>query len=116
MKIELHGLELRGFHGVNDDERRDGQSFLFDVTLDVPEPAADSIDATIDYRAVRDCVREISDGEAFQLLETLAAKVAEAIVARFPVDAVEVRVRKPGIAWAEWTAVTASRAQPRRSM
>jgi dihydroneopterin aldolase len=111
MKVELHGLEVHGFHGVNENERRDGQAFLFDVTLDVQEPAADTIDATVDYRAVRDCVREISDARAFQLLETLAVAIAEAIVAGFPVDAVEVRVRKPGIAWAEWAGVTASRSR-----
>ena len=109
MKIEIHGLELHGFHGVNDAERRDGQSFLFDVTLEVDEPSADTIDATVDYRAVRDCVREISDARAYQLLETLVAKVADAIVARFAVHSAEVRVRKPGIAWAAWTGVTASR-------
>jgi dihydroneopterin aldolase len=111
MKIEIRGLELHGFHGVNEDERRDGQTFLFDVTLEVQEPVADTIDATVDYRAVRDCVRETSDAEAFRLLESLAAAIADAIIARFAVDAVDVRVRKPGIAWAEWTAVTASRSR-----
>jgi dihydroneopterin aldolase len=111
MKIEIHGLELNGFHGVNEEERRDGQTFLFDVTLDVQEPAADTIDATVDYRAVRDCVRDISDGQVFHLLETLVAAIADEIVARFPVESAEVRVRKPGIAWAEWTGVTASRSR-----
>ena len=111
MKVEIHGLELHGFHGVNEDERRDGQTFLFDVTLEVEEPDADTIDATVDYRAVRDCVREISDGEPFRLLETLSAAVADAIAARFPVESVDVRVRKPGIAWADWTGVTASRSR-----
>jgi len=53
--------------------------------------------------------REVSDARAFHLLETLAAAVADAILARFAVESVSVRVRKPGIAWAEWTGVTASR-------
>ena len=111
MKVEIHGLELHGFHGVNEDERSEGQTFLFDVTLEVQEPVADTIDATVDYRAVRDCVLEVSDAQAFRLLETLAAATADAIVGRFPVEAVEVRVRKPGIAWAEWAGVTASRSR-----
>ena len=111
MKVEIHGLEVRGFHGVNEDERRDGQKFLFDVTVEMQEPAADTIDATVDYRAVRDCVREVSEEHAFHLLETVAAAVADAIAERFPVDDVEVRVRKPGIAWAEWTGVTGSRSR-----
>jgi dihydroneopterin aldolase len=109
MIVEIHGLELHGKHGVNEGERRDGQTFLFDVTLEVAEPAEDTIGATVDYRAVRDCVREVSDAQAFHLLETLAAAVADTVVARFAVESVSVRVRKPGIAWAEWTGVTATR-------
>jgi dihydroneopterin aldolase len=107
--VEIHGLEVFGRHGLNEDERRDGQQFLVDVTLEVPEPAEDSIDATVDYRAVRDTVRELSDVRAYKLLESFALGAAEAIVARFAVDAATVRVRKPGIAWADWTAATASR-------
>ncbi len=110
MKVELHGVELPGFHGANEDERRDGQTFLFDVDVELPEPASDSLDATVDYRMLRDCVREISDAHAYVLLESLAIAVADAIAARFPVESVTVRVRKPGIPWAEWTAATASRA------
>jgi dihydroneopterin aldolase len=112
--VEIHGLELFGRHGVGEAERRDGQTFLFDVTLELPEPAQDSIDATIDYRRVRDIVREVSDGRAYELLESLAAATAEAIVAGAAVEAVTVRVRKPGIAWAEWTAATATRRTQQR--
>jgi dihydroneopterin aldolase len=111
--VEIHGLKVFGRHGVGEAERRDGQSFLFDVTLDFPDPAADSIDATVDYRAVRECVRETSDAGPYRLLESLAAKAAETIAARFPVDSVTVRVRKPAVSWADWTAATASR--PRSS-
>jgi dihydroneopterin aldolase len=109
--VEIHGLEVFGRHGVNEDERRDGQQFLVDVTLEVPEPAEDSIDAAVDYRAVRDTVRELSDIRSYKLLESLAQTAAEAIVARFAVDVATVRVRKPGVAWADWTAATASRAR-----
>jgi hypothetical protein len=38
-------------------ERRDGQPFLFDITLELSEPGEDEIDATVDYRGVRDAVR-----------------------------------------------------------
>ncbi len=111
MIVEIHGLEVVGRHGVGEDERRDGQPFLFDVTLEVGEPDADAIDATVDYRAVRDTVRELSDARSYKLLESLAGAAADAIVTRFAVDSVTVRVRKPGIAWADWTAATASRAR-----
>lgn len=109
MIVEVHGLELFGRHGANDDERRDGQTFLFDVTLEISEPAADSLDATIDYRLVRDIVRRVSDAESYVLLESLAAATAEAISRELATRKVRVRVRKPGIAWAEWTGVTCER-------
>ena len=109
MIVEIHGLEIFGRHGVGEAERRDGQVFLFDVTLDVAEPAEDAIGATVDYRAVRDTLHELSDARSYKLLESLAAAAAEAIVTRHLVASATVRVRKPGVAWAEWTAATASR-------
>ena len=95
MRIEITGITLQGRHGVLDHERRDGQSFTFDVSLTVDEPAADEIDATVDYRDVVASVRGISDGTAFQLLESLAAAVADELMRRFPITAVSVRVGKP---------------------
>jgi 7,8-dihydroneopterin aldolase/epimerase/oxygenase len=109
MIVEVHGLELFGRHGVNDDERRDGQTFLFDVTLEIAEPEEDAIEATIDYRLVRDIVRAVNDAESYRLLETLAAAVADALNSELRVQRVRVSVRKPGIAWAEWTGVTCER-------
>ena len=109
MIVEVHGLELFGRHGVNDDERRDGQTFLFDVTLEIKEPKDDAIDATVDYRRVRDIVTDVNEAKSYRLLETLAAAVADALNAELPVKRVRVSVRKPGIAWAEWAGVTCER-------
>ena len=95
--IELHGLELRGRHGVLDEERERGQRFLFDLEVDVPAPAEDAIEAAVDYRDLAAAVREISDGRDYVLLETLARDVAEALLARFPASRVRVRVRKPEV-------------------
>jgi dihydroneopterin aldolase len=58
---------------------------------------------------VRDLVRGVSDGESYQLLETLAAAVADALNAELRVKRVRVTVRKPGVVWAEWTGVTCER-------
>jgi dihydroneopterin aldolase len=109
MIVEVHGLELFGRHGVNDDERRDGQTFLVDVTLEIAEPKEDAIEATIDYRLVRDIVRGVNDAESYRLIETLAAALADALNTELRVKGVRVTVRKPGIAWAEWTSVTCER-------
>lgn len=96
--IELVGLEVFGRHGVEDAEREDGRVFLYDVALVVPEPAADELASTVDYRAVAACVREVSDARSYKLIESLVAAVADELAARFPAERVRVTVRKPGIA------------------
>ena len=95
--VEIEALELFGYHGVHEDEQRHGQRFLFDIAYDVSDaPLSD----------------DISDGRRFNLLEALAAAVADALLARFPVRRVRVRVRKPdvklGFAVA-WTAASVER-------
>jgi len=107
--VEAHGIEVFGRHGVNESERREGQTFFVDVVLDLPEPAEDAVTATVDYRRVRDIVHDVNAAATFQLLETFAAAVADSIREQLPVARVQGRVRKPGIAWAEWTAVTVER-------
>ena len=96
MILELEGLEIFGHHGVLHEERRDGQTFLYDISLEVGEAAvSDRIEDAVDYREVANCVREVSDARQFNLIEALAGSVADALVARFEVDLVRVRVRKP---------------------
>ena len=109
MNVVVHGLELFGRHGVNDDERRAGQTFLVDVTLRVRAPATDTIDATVDYRRVREIATAVNDATSYRLLETFAAAIADALLDELDVEHVAVRVRKPGISWAEWTAATVER-------
>ena len=100
MTIELHGIELHGFHGVLEPERREGQRFLVDVDLDLADETAattDRIEDAVDYREVVDTVAEVSEGHAYHLLEAFATAIAEALTARFPVTRVRVRVRKPDV-------------------
>ena len=108
--IELYGLELRGYHGVLEEERRDGQRFLYDLWLDVGDGVgSDRIEEAADYRDVVACVREVNDVPR-QLLEALAASLADALVARFALERVRVRVRKPDVGLpVEFSAVTVER-------
>ena len=119
MRIELHGIELHGYHGVLEHERREGQRFLFDVELEVGEAgASDRIEDAVDYREVLACVHEVSDGRAYHLLEALASALADGLLTRFPVERVKVRVRKPDVVLAspvEFAAVSAERVRPSRS-
>jgi dihydroneopterin aldolase len=117
VKVELRGLELYGYHGVLEQERRDGQRFVYDVELEVgARGASDRLEDAIDYREVAAAVREVNDGPPFRLLEALATTVADALVARFPAERVRVRVRKPEVRPAgvevEFSAVTVERPAP----
>jgi 7,8-dihydroneopterin aldolase/epimerase/oxygenase len=111
--VELEGLEVFGRHGVLDEERRDGQTFIYDVTLELGEEAArsDRIEDAVDYREIAAVVRQVSDGREYHLLEGLAAAVADAITERFDVSRVRVRVRKrrPAGVGAAFAAATAER-------
>ena len=113
MIVELIGLEVFGHHGVDDDEREAGRPYLYDVALEIDEPRLDTLQSTVDYRAVAASVREVSDGREFRLIESLAAAVADELAARFPAARVRVRVRKPGIRPAglavDYSAATAER-------
>ena len=98
LTVELAGVRLFGYHGVEEEERRVGQPFVFDVWLDVPDTAlSDRIEDAVDYREVAAAVREISDGRSFRLLEALAGAIADTLVDRFPVTRARVRVRKPEV-------------------
>ena len=115
MTIELHGIVLHGFHGVLEEERRDGQRFLVDVELDLEHEQAarsDRIEEAVDYREVVARVRQVSDAHAYHLLEAFASAIADALVADWPVTVVRVRVRKPDVALdppVEYAAVSVER-------
>jgi len=111
IEIEIAGLEVFGYHGVEEAERRNGQTFLFDLWLRVGDAVlSDRIEDAVDYRLVVEAVRKVSDSEAFHLLEALAAAVADTVAAQFEIEHVRVRVRKPAVALpVEHTAVTVTR-------
>ena len=95
--VEVTGLEIAGRHGVDDWERETEQSFVYDLELELAEPASDRIEETVDYREVVELVRAVSESRQFQLLESIAAAVADALLDRFPLERARVRVRKPQV-------------------
>jgi dihydroneopterin aldolase len=109
--VELSGLEVFGRHGVLPEERA-GQTFLYDVEVETSDGAlSDRIEDAVDYREVAEIVRVVSEGNRFNLLEALAAAIADVLLARFDAERVRIRVRKPapyGIA-AAWSAATVER-------
>ncbi len=97
-RIELRGLRVRGHHGVFDHEKRDGQDFLIDVTvwMDLAAAAAsDDLADTLDYGALAQTAADIVAGPPRDLIETVAAEIADAVLSDGRVAAVEVTVHKP---------------------
>lgn len=115
--IEIQGLELLGYHGALEEERKKGQRFVFDITLAVHDAGirTDQLRDTVDYTQVAARVRYVSDGRRFNLIEALAAAVADDLLESFPASVVRVRVRKPEVKLddpAEYTAATVERGRP----
>ncbi|WP_345215214.1 2-amino-4-hydroxy-6-hydroxymethyldihydropteridine diphosphokinase [Georgenia halophila] len=97
-RIRLTGLRAVGRHGVLATERETGQVFLADVVLHLDTGAAarsDDLAATVSYSEVAEDVVGVLDGDPVDLVETLADRIAAAVLARPGVRAVDVTVHKP---------------------
>ncbi len=96
--IFVTDLRVRTVVGIWEWERRMPQIVSFDLQMaaDVRSAAQrDRIDATLDYKAVAKRVTSFVEASGFQLVETLAERVAEVIMSEFAVRWVRVAVRKP---------------------
>ena len=109
--VELKGLEVYGHHGAYAEEQVTGQPFWFDVELAVGERGADDdLGCAVDYTEVAAAFREVNERRRFDLLEALAAAVADELGRRFDVERVVVKVRKrPAGLPVEWAAATVRR-------
>jgi dihydroneopterin aldolase len=97
-RVAVRGIRAFGRHGVLPEERRDGQEFVVDVAMSFdtrPAAAADDLARTVDYSAMAQGVVAIVSGEPVDLIETLAGRIADQVLADPRVDEVEVSVHKP---------------------
>ena len=98
-RIQIHDLLLRTIIGINEEERRNRQDVLINITLYADTRAAgasDEIEDAVNYRTITKQVIGCVEGSSFHLVEKMAAEIA-AICLRDPrVEAVDVRVEKPG--------------------
>jgi 7,8-dihydroneopterin aldolase/epimerase/oxygenase len=97
-RITLTGLRVRGYHGVFEHEKRDGQDFLIDVTvwMDLTAAAAsDDLTQTMHYGELAERVASIVAGDPRDLIETVAGDIADEVLMDERVREVEVTVHKP---------------------
>ncbi len=97
-RIALNGLRVRGHHGVYEHEKQDGQEFVVDavVWLDLgPAAAGDDLRRTVNYGELAERAAAIVAGTPRDLVETVAAEIADAVLTEQPAQAVEVTIHKP---------------------
>lgn len=99
-RIEIRGLRAYGTHGVYEEERELGQDFLVDVTLHVDlskAEASDSLHDTVDYGKLTTELADAVERTRFDLIEALAGHLAEIVLQRDGVQAVDLRIAKPDV-------------------
>lgn len=117
VSIHIRGLEVFGYHGVHEEERRLGQRFVVDVDLDLlacPGVASDALDGTVDYAALTAAVADIVAGPPSRLIEHLAGRIADLALDHPLADRVTVGIDKPQVALPHQVRATGVRLQRRR--
>ena len=97
--IFLHDLRIETVVGIWDWERKIRQTVSVDLEMggDIRRAAeSDRIEATLNYKAVAKRVQQFVAESSFQLVETLAEKIASLVLDEFEVPWIRVRVSKPG--------------------
>ena len=97
-RIDLRGIAAHGHHGVFDHERRDGQTFVADVSLgvDLAEAAEnDDLAATVDYGTITQGIHEIITGDPSDLIESVALRMVDLCLSHPLVRWASVTVHKP---------------------
>ncbi len=98
--LRVEGLSLPARIGVYPRERTRRQTLGFALAFEVAAGTAarsDQVRDTVDYAAALETITAVLARQHFQLIETVAESVAEALLLRFACAAVTVRVFKPGV-------------------
>jgi D-erythro-7,8-dihydroneopterin triphosphate epimerase len=98
-QIVIKDLLLRTIIGINEEERRDRQDVLINITLYADTRAAgasDDIDDAVNYRTITKQVIKRVEESSFHLVEKMAAEIVAICLDDPLVEAVDVRVEKPG--------------------
>ncbi|MET4584031.1 dihydroneopterin aldolase [Conyzicola nivalis] len=97
-QIVLTGLRASAFHGVFENERRDGQVFVLDVTVHLDfaaAAAADDLESTIHYGVLAEEIVTAVERDPVDLIETVAERIAQVVLTHRAAQLVTVTVHKP---------------------
>jgi len=97
--IFLNDLRVETVIGIWEWERKIRQTVSIDLEMaaDIRKAAAsDSVEDTLNYKSVAKRLQQFVGDSSFQLVETLAEKIAAIVIEEFEVPWVRVRLNKPG--------------------
>ncbi|MBK8199039.1 MAG: dihydroneopterin aldolase [Acidobacteria bacterium] len=97
-RVFVSNLCLHGFHGVHTAEKNLGQKFYIDIDCELAAKATrtDLMRDAVDYGALCDLAEKLSAETVFNLIETFAERIAQAVLDTQPLVArVSITVRKP---------------------
>ena len=98
-QIEIRGLKVFAYHGVNPEEKRDGQNFILDITADVDlsRPCrTDNVEDTVSYAKVMKTAIRVMNEASYDLLEKVSQRVADQVLEAYPpIQTVEITLKKP---------------------
>jgi FolB domain-containing protein len=112
--IHIKDLLLRTIIGINDDERRNKQDVLINITLftDHSDARSDNIEDVVNYRTITKKIISLVEESQFFLVEKMALKIADICLEDQRVQRVAVTVEKPGaLRFARSVGVTVDRTQ-----
>lgn len=97
-RIRICDLHARCILGINENERREKQDVVINLTIytDLRKAGkSDHIEDTVDYRVLKKQVLAMVEGSQYFLEEALAEAIAELCLAKRKVRQVDVCVEKP---------------------
>ena len=98
--IRLRNMTFYGHHGDRKPERELGQRFEVDAEIRYDATAAlktDELAKAINYCKIFELVEDVVVNNEYTLLETLAERIAMAILTDFDIEGILLRVRKPRV-------------------
>ena len=97
--VFINDLRIETIIGIYDWERKVRQTISLDLEMatDIRQAAAsDAIDDTLNYKAVAKRLIAFVEASEYQLVETLAEKIAAIVLDEFSVPWLKLTVHKPG--------------------
>ncbi|MBC8312307.1 MAG: dihydroneopterin aldolase [Candidatus Marinimicrobia bacterium] len=96
-KIKINNIQLFGYHGIDEQEKSNGQLFEIDIEASPISniPISDDLSKTVDYTLLYDEVTTIFSQRRYNLIEYLAIEISNTITNKFNVNTCKVVIRKP---------------------